>query len=483
MSKAQKLRIASLNARGLGASSFWPKWKEIKGLLGRDRIHILCCQETKLAENRLVEGKLPPVEASLNASFQLWAPAIGTSGGVAILCTKYFKGEIFYFFADSQGRWAWIYVDMAGERFLLATIYAPSQLQDKCSFRKSLPANIPECDKLILIGDYNTTTDPLPREGDRPLYSPDAQAMTVTLAELGLQDAFRVLWPHGKSITWVGPGVRKRSRIDMAWLSQPAMQCLLDFNIIPVVHSDHKMITIRLAIPSKLHTKPPPSTVSGWVFTDEKFRNLARQHWQYWERLRHPDQPALHLLTAGTEALARLLKQAVLTLKRARRLTAEAFIRRATELGDGPLAEEDEEEWWTQWAALRAEWNEWQLQDAESWGLRNKAQWTAAAERMTKIFFRRVHEKRPASVMSAMQPPFQSNGPLADTTPDVLRLAHQFYAYVFSEEQHWSEEQMQTAPAESIWAKITTRLADADRRELEEAVIEQEIQDALADMP
>ncbi|GBG72383.1 hypothetical protein CBR_g11961 [Chara braunii] len=419
---APLLRVATLNVRGLGAASFRKKWREIKGLVVRDRIHLLCLQETKLSENRLTDGELPPVTASLHAGFQLWAPAIVTAGGMAILYTKDFKGEILDFFADTKGCWAWVYIDLAGESVLIATVYAPSQLRDKCQFWHAFSAHIPEANRLILIGDFNTVADSPPRSDSRAPYLPDAHAMIDALTDMGLQDAFRTFCPHEKGVTWVGSALRKRSRIDMAWLSQAAMKCLLDFNIVPVVRSDHKMIALVLAIPTQLHTRPPPSTVPGWIFSEERYRNMANQHLLYWTQLRHSDQSALQWLTDGTAALARLLNQAVLTSKRARRLTEEAFIRRAMELGDGPLTEEGEEEWWMRWEALQVEWEEWQIKDAESWGLRNKAQ---VAGRMTKTFFRRLHSKRSASAMVTLQAPFQQDGPLADNTQDILRFAHE----------------------------------------------------------
>ncbi|GBG80305.1 hypothetical protein CBR_g30673 [Chara braunii] len=448
---AQLLKIASLNVRGLGAASFRTKWKEIKGLVDRDRVQLLCLQETKLSDHRLTEGESPPIKASLQAGFQLWAPAIGTAGGVAILCTKYFKGEIRDFFADTEGRWAWVYTYLAGERVLIATVYAPPQLRDKCQFWHAFSVNIPDADRLILIGDFNTVVDSPSQLASRAPYSPDALAMINVLTTMGLHDAFRMLWPHEKGITWVGPALKTCSRIDMAWLSQTAAHCLLDFSITPVVRSDHKMITITLALPTALHTRPPPSTVPGWIFSEERFRNMANQHWLYWSQLRHPDQSALQWLMDGTAALARLLKQAVLASKRARRLMAEAFIRRALELGDGPPTEDGEEEWWMQWAALQVEWEDWQIKDAESWGLRNKAQWTIAAGRMTKTFFRRLHSKRPASIMMTLQAPFQEDGPLADNTQTILQFAHEYYSYLLTDEQSWTSEEIIAAPASAIW--------------------------------
>ncbi|GBG62990.1 hypothetical protein CBR_g34690 [Chara braunii] len=325
--------------------------------------------------------------------------------------------------------------------------------------------------------------DSPPRSDTCAPYSPDVVAMIDALTDMGLQDAFRILWPHERRVTWVGPALKKRNRIDMAWLSQAATQCLLDFNIVPVARSDHKMIPIILAIPTKLHTRPPPSTVPGWIFSEERYCNMANQHWLYWTQLWHQDQSALQWLTDGTAALDRLLKQAVLASKRAQRLTAEAFIKRAMELGDGPLTEEGEEEWWMQWAALQAEWEEWQIKDAESWGLRNKAQWKVAVGHMTKTFFRRLHFKRPASMMVTLQAPFQQEGPLADNTQDILQFSDEFYSYLLTEEQSWPSEEMATAPAKDIWQKMATRLSDSAQRDLDEPINEQEICEALAEMP
>ncbi|GBG80304.1 hypothetical protein CBR_g30672 [Chara braunii] len=210
---------------------------------------------------------------------------------------------------------------------------------------------------------------------------------------------------------------------------------------------------------------------------------MAIQHWLYWIQLRHVDQSALQWLADGTTALARLLKQAVLASKRSRRLAAEAFIRRVLDLGDDPPTEEGEEEWWMQWAALQVEWEEWQLKDAEAWGLRSKAQWTLAAGRMTNTFFRRLRTRQPASAMMTLQPPFQQDGPVAEDTQHILHFAHQYYSYLLPEEQPWTPEEIAAEPAAAIWQKITTALTDSDSAELDGPIMEHEVCEALADLP
>ncbi|GBG79412.1 hypothetical protein CBR_g29559 [Chara braunii] len=136
-----------------------------------------------------------------------------------------------------------------------------------------------------------------------------------------------------------------------------------------------------------------------------------------------------------------------------------------------------------QWAALQVDWEEWQIKDAEAWGLRNKGQWTVAAGRMTKTFFRRLHPKRPASAMMTLQAPFQQDGPLADNIQHILQFAHQYYSYLLTEEQPWTPEEIAAAPSAAIGQKITTTLTDSDRSDLDEPINEQEIGEPLADMP
>ncbi|GBG89171.1 hypothetical protein CBR_g48879 [Chara braunii] len=194
-------------------------------------------------------------------------------------------------------------------------------------------------------------------------------------------------------------------------------------------------------------------------------------------------QTALQWLTDRTAALARLLKTEVLSSKRARRATVEVFIQRANDLGDGPGSEEEEEEWWMEWAALKAEWDDWQIQDAEVPGLRNKARWMIAAERMTKTFFKRLRPRRPASVMLVLDPAFDDQQPPADTNPAILEYAHKYYSYLLTQEQEDSQEDRAEALERDVWAKITAQLDQEQSQILEQPITQDEIFEALADMP
>ncbi|GBG89075.1 hypothetical protein CBR_g48785 [Chara braunii] len=153
------------------------------------------------------------------------------------------------------------------------------------------------------------------------------------------------------------------------------------------------------------------------------------------------------------------------------------------DLGDDLATKEEEEEWWMEWAALKAEWDDWHINDAELWGLRNKSQWIIAAERISKSFFRRLCLKHPASIMLALDPPFDHQRPVAESTHAILDYAQDYYSYLFSEEQSGPQEDITHYLENDVWTKIAIKLEATDKQDLERPITQEEILHALADMP
>ncbi|GBG83907.1 hypothetical protein CBR_g37778 [Chara braunii] len=232
-----------------------------------------------------------------------------------------------------------------------------------------------------------------------------------------------------------------------------------------------------------LRTKPPPATVPAWMFSDPAYKAFILQHWEYWTELRSPSQPTLTWLMEGTAALVRLLKARAAASRRARRRTAEEFSQRALDLGDGPGPQDDENDWWAQWAALKAQWEEWQLTDADLWARKNIANWTAAAERMSKIFFAQLRADRPPSLMLAINHPFDDSQQTAESTQTILHYVEEYYRYLFSEEKPAGAQDPLETLEHLIWSKIARTVSPEERQRLDEPITDRELAAALVDMP
>ncbi|GBG90778.1 hypothetical protein CBR_g51285 [Chara braunii] len=325
--------------------------------------------ETRLKEERISrDGR-----REFGDGFQIWVPAMGTMGGVAIIMTGHFQGEVLHFFADTQGRWAWIWMEMDGH-------------------------------KLVRV-----TTRP------------------------------------------------------MALL-------------------DHKLLMIEVLSPALVETKAPPPTVPHWMFRDLLYLRLIRQHWEYWEKLRTPGTSAATHFQMGLQGLAALLLARAKATRQAHMRTGQKYGERLEELGSDP-PEGEEEEWWIQWATLKAQWEEWQEEDARKWGVVSKTKWVRLRERMSAAFFGQMQTRGRAMVITVLQHPFQTDELVVETTQEILRYAKTFYSDLYTESERWGEEEIREAARTGVWKKATTKLREEQSRELKEAITSQEITKALADMP
>ncbi|GBG90048.1 hypothetical protein CBR_g50141 [Chara braunii] len=297
--------------------------------------------ETKLKEKRVLgRGRL-----ELGQGFQVWAPAMGTMGGVAIVMTKFFQGQVLDYFLDTQGRWAWVWVETEGERLLVSTVYAPQETTQKKWFWRDVPTNVPDTRNSMMMGDFNTVVQPgldSPQAGPPRL---DAEALRLMMAEMAMEDAFRETWLKEKGFTWIGAGLGRRSRLDMAWVQRDLLHKLLRVVALPVAMSDHKLLLTEFLLPPLVETWAQPPTVPHWMFRDPLHIRLAKQHWEYWAGLRTKGVSATRHFQQGLLELRRVMLARAKVTRQAHLRTGEKYISEMEELGTEPR-EGEEEEWW-----------------------------------------------------------------------------------------------------------------------------------------
>lgn len=121
-----KLKIISLNVRGLGSSS---KSQKIIQELNYSNCDIILLQETHFSCKKQAEefeilwrGKC------------LWSFGTGRSAGVAILFSLNFPGKIIRFLTDSEGRILSLLIDYYNSKLNLVNIYSPNTISDRKSF-------------------------------------------------------------------------------------------------------------------------------------------------------------------------------------------------------------------------------------------------------------------------------------------------------------------------------------------------------------
>lgn len=76
--------------------------------------------------------------SSLWAGDSYWSPALGRQGGVLVLISKNFDGQVISWQKDSDGRVLSLLVRYGNVNFNLVNIYAPTVITDRKYFFQSL---------------------------------------------------------------------------------------------------------------------------------------------------------------------------------------------------------------------------------------------------------------------------------------------------------------------------------------------------------
>lgn len=115
-----KLKIISLNVRGLGSSS---KSRKIIQELNYSNCDIILLQETHFSCKKQAE------------EFEiLWSFGTCRSAGVSILFSLNFPGRIIRFLTDSDGRILSLLIEYYNSKLNLVNIYSPNAISDRKSF-------------------------------------------------------------------------------------------------------------------------------------------------------------------------------------------------------------------------------------------------------------------------------------------------------------------------------------------------------------
>ncbi|GBG73091.1 hypothetical protein CBR_g12807 [Chara braunii] len=198
--------------------------------------------ETKLSEQKTATPTL------WWTGHQVWAPAQGTKGGVCIFVSPHFRGEVKDKYHDSRGRWTWLVLQWGEEVWGVVTVYGPKEIGARQRLWERLPTLVPDVEKTIITGDYNSITDPLlDAASTRNL---DAGLLTLlnSMISLGCTDAYRTLYPQDKSCTFWGNTTSRRSKIDMIWATSALNDTLEQIQTSPVVVSGHYAVIVTYPV-------------------------------------------------------------------------------------------------------------------------------------------------------------------------------------------------------------------------------------------
>ena len=226
------------------------KWAAVSRTMRQDKIGLLALQETHLSDQ---------LAAQTSALYQRRLTIINSQGsdnpsgsaGVAFVINKeIINPENIQTHTLIPGRAVFISFQWHSNSTLrVINVYAPNKPNKHPQFWAELTEkwtnlNLPEPD--LLLGDFNTTEDPL----DRAPAKPDSQAATTALREcrqrLGVRDSWRFRFPAERTFTFTTLN-HTMSRIDRIYAREDLENNISDWtNTIPSIPTDHKMVSARL---------------------------------------------------------------------------------------------------------------------------------------------------------------------------------------------------------------------------------------------
>ena len=127
-----------------------------------------------------------------------WSPEIGRQGGVAVLVSDRFPGDVKSWRKDSGGRVISIQVCFNRAAFNLVNIYAPTNLTDRNSFFQSVHQFFIPHSRLIIGGDINCYDSPHDKYGGNVVVNNELAAFKTSC---NLIDAWRAKHPRESQCT------------------------------------------------------------------------------------------------------------------------------------------------------------------------------------------------------------------------------------------------------------------------------------------
>lgn len=216
-------------------------------LMLREKLDIVCLQETKLASQEQVDvareffGRLYDVFTS---------NAVGRSGGTAVLVRKNAKFTTFSEWErDMDGRVCSVELLHRREMYKVVSIHAPNVQSERKSFFINLRQYLDTPVKTILAGDFNCVLESADCTGT---LRADASRTELRkfLRDFDLQDVTELVsGPNPCYTHWQGTC---HARLDRVYVSSDCATDLVSSTVTPIAFSDHGLVTVRFgSVPKK----------------------------------------------------------------------------------------------------------------------------------------------------------------------------------------------------------------------------------------
>jgi len=188
------------------------------------------------------------------------------AGGVAVMINK--KIEIVDTGTDHDGRIAYAKIIMEKETIVIASVYAPAQMNERKKFLEELHLFIPTSLWSIIGGDFNCVVNP---KIDRNILGGQTDVLSYKilkrnfLVPLHLTELFRYKHPKEKVYSYHNFHSNIHSRIDLFFGTDQIKRNINMIYYTPIGVSDHDGLAIKVKIPSPTTTTASTTKFNRWI--------------------------------------------------------------------------------------------------------------------------------------------------------------------------------------------------------------------------
>ena len=394
-----------------------------------------------------------------------WSPAIGRQGGVAVLVSNDFGGEILSWRKDSGGRILSLLVKVGDLKINLINIYAPTNLTERKIFFENLHEYFLPADGIIIGGDFNCCERDLDKFGGN--FSP-AKYLSDFRSAFKFIDVWRKLHPRSREFTWFNSDFSIGSRLDKFFVSQNLAASMISCVISPCCFSDHDFVDLVFSCDDNLARGPGLWKFNNsflddsdfCAFVSDRISDLSgcidsfssvRDWWDFFK------------FSLKSEIID-FSKRKRRCLNRERVFLTNRLIvcKQRLVQGDVNIASEI--------ASLESQLKVLMLKELEGSKIRSRVQWLEEGEKPTRYFFKLERERFERNFISSI---FDSDGNEVFTRAEMEEAHVQFYTALFS------PEVIDEPCKQLLLDGLSTTLSEADRELCEGALSLAELTDSV----
>lgn len=406
--------------------------------------------------------------SSLWAGDSYWSPALGRQGGVLVLISKNFDGQVISWQKDSDGRVLSLLVRYGNVNFNLVNIYAPTVITDRKYFFQSLHKYFFPHAKVIIGGDFNSYDNLRDKFGGN--FNP-CKELSDLKSCFNFVDAWRSKHPRVTHCTWFNANFSIGSRLDTFLISRDLLSKVSSCEIAPCGFSDHDFVSLNLDIADFCQNGPGVwkfnnsllddsvycDTIRAVILQHINFKRVFLSEQDFWDSLK--DSIKNCTIKFSKNKRRGLYQEKICITNRL--IVLKNFLVN----GDSSVTAEIED--------LEAALNTLFTKELEGAKIRSRAKWLEEGESPSRYFFKLEKQKMEKNVMSSI---YDANGVEVSDRADLMKAHEAFYANLYLSE--FTDPAVQN----ELLSNVQHRLSDADRDFCEGELLLTEASNAVKNM-